>query len=322
MGNTIEIYTIDNGSVVVEVRFENETVWLTQAQMAALFNTTKQNISLHLNNCFKEGELMRDSVVKEYLTTAADGKQYKMNHYNLDVIISVGYRVKSVQGTQFRIWATKRLKDYLVEGYVVNEKRLARKSQELMILKNGISMLTRAVEQQTLHSESSSDWLRMFTKGLKLLDDYDHETLDTKGRTITETVYPDYADYLQMVEEMYAGFGSGVFARPKDESFHSSIHQIKQSFAGTELYPSLEEKAANLLYFIVKNHSFVDGNKRIAAACFLLFLEKNRILRTKNGTIISNETLASLTLYIAVSKPEESGAVKNIIISVLNRSRE
>ena len=320
MENTIEIYRTADGEAEVEVNFREDSVWLSQAQMAELFGQTKQNISLHINNSFKEGELDKNSVVKEYLTTAADGKQYKTNYYDLDVIISVGYRVKSIRGTQFRIWATKRLKDFLLEGYALNEKRLCQKNQEIKVLRDGISILTRAVAAKIEDQEKVHEWLHTFSGGLQLLDDYDHETLDSRGKTVKKAVYPAYDDYMAMIKEMYSDFKSDVFARPKDESFHSSINQIRQCFGETELYPSLEEKAANLLYFIVKNHSFVDGNKRIAAACFLLFLDQNNMLEIDSVPLISNETLASLTLYIAISKPEEAETVKRMTISILNRS--
>jgi len=320
MNSEILIYQTEDGQTKVQTRFENETVWLTQADMIELFKTTKQNLSLHIKNTFQEGELEENSVVKEYLTTAADGKKYRTRYYNLDVIISVGYRVKSLRGTQFRIWATKRLKDYLVDGYAINKERLAQKNQELKVLKDGISILTRAVADQVAGKENSMEWLKTFSSGLKLLDDYDHDTLDVSGLTKTDPLYPAYDDYMNMINEMYSDFQSAVFAQPKDDSFNSSINQIRQSFGGADCYPSIEEKAANLLYFVVKNHSFVDGNKRIAAACFLLFLDKNRLLKIDSRTIISNETLASLTLYIAISKPEEAPTVKRMIISVLNRS--
>jgi prophage maintenance system killer protein len=250
---------------------------------------------------------------------AADGKKRKMNLYNLDMIISVGYRVNSTKATQFRQWATQRLKDYLVQGYAINEKRLEQKQQEVLYLKTGIQILGRAIEAK--NKTKNNEVLNIFEKGLELLDDYDHEELDIKGITEQETLFPEYDEYLGFINEMYSDFESDVFAKPKDDSFHSSINQIAQTFAGRELYPSIQEKAANLLYFIVKNHSFVDGNKRIAAACFLYFLDKNKALINKsNETIISNEALASLTLFIATSKSDEVDMVKRFIMSILNRN--
>jgi prophage maintenance system killer protein len=311
MNSNIEIYQSQDNQI--------DTAWLNQSQMANLFAQTKQNISLHINNCFKEGELDENSVVKDSLTTAADGKKYNTKYYNLDVIISVGYRVKSKQGTQFRQWATQRLKDYLVQGYAINQKRLEQKNQEIQHLKDGIKILSRAIEATTDKSnELEYEILKTFAKGLELLDNYDHEKLDQKGNTTTDTIYPNYEEYIKLITEMYSDFESDIFAKPKDDSFHSSINQIKQSFGGEDLYPTLEEKAANLLYFIVKNHSFIDGNKRIGAACFLYFLQRNNILLKDNKPIIDNEALATLTLFIASSKTSEADTVKHLIISILN----
>lgn len=249
------------------------------------------------------------------------GQVSETEFYNLDVIISVGYRVKSQRGTQFRQWATQRLKDYLVQGYVINEKRLAQKQQEVEYLKTGIRILNRAIEEQSTAEEF--EILKVFAKGLSLLDDYDHESLDKKGLTQQETIYPSVEEYQKMIHTMYSGFESDVFAKPKDESFQSSVNQIKQGFGEREFYPTIEEKAANLLYFITKNHSFVDGNKRIAAACFLYFMEKNKALLKPDGTpLIDNATLAALTLFIATSKTEEAEIVKQLTISILNRNKE
>jgi len=324
MKNQIEIYQASKGQTQIKVIFEEDTVWLTQAQMAQLFDQTKQNISLHINNCFKEKELKRGATVKESLTVRKEGKRTvkrKIEYYNLDVIISVGYRVKSYQGTQFRIWATQRLKDYLVQGYAINAKRLTEKQQEVEYLKTGIRIISRAIVQKS--DSEDIGWLKQFSKGLELLDDYDHRNLETKGIVKKDIAYPDYEEYLSFITEMNSEFQSAVFAKPKDDSFKSSINQIKQSFGGKELYPTLEEKAAVLLYLVVKNHSFVDGNKRIAAACFLLFLQKNNTLYKSDGLpVISNETLASLTLFVATSQAKEMKIVKQFIISIITRNRE
>lgn len=324
MEKQIEIFKSKDNQIELNVQFDEDTVWLTQEQMELLFQTTKQNVSLHIKNIFEEGELTDVSTVKESLTVRTEGNrkvQRKIQFYNLDVIISVGYRVKSQRGTQFRQWATQRLKDYLVQGYTINEKRLAQKQQEVEYLKTGIRILNRAFEQQA--TEEDSQILRVFARGLALLDDYDHQTLETKGKTVKETVFPTFDEYMELIHTMYSDFASDVFAQPKDESFHSSINQIAQSFGGVDLYPTIEEKGANLLYYITKNHSFVDGNKRIAAACFLYFMEKNKALYKTDGTpIISNEALAALTLFIATSKTEEVDTVKNLIISILNADKE
>tara|TARA_R110002153_G_scaffold2710_3_gene13008 strand:+ start:39 stop:1025 length:987 start_codon:yes stop_codon:yes gene_type:complete len=322
--NQIEIYQAQDGSTQIDVQLEEETVWLTQAQMAVLFNKGRTTITEHISNVFKEGELIEEMVCRDFRHTtqhgAVKGKTQSKNvkYYNLDVIISVGYRVKSKQGTQFRIWANRILKDYLVKGYALNEKRLAQKEQEVKLLKDGIHILSRAIEEKI----EDNQWLTVFTKGLSLLDDYDHEQLDTKGLTTKEVNYPSLADYQELINEMLTEFDSDVFGKEKDKSFQSSIAQIGKGFGEADFYPTLEEKAAMLLYLVVKNHSFVDGNKRIAAACFLKFLQQNDMLfNSHQQPIISNDTLASLTLFIAASKPEEMQTVTRLVISVLNRNK-
>ncbi|HUH50639.1 MAG TPA: virulence protein RhuM/Fic/DOC family protein [Flavobacterium sp.] len=322
--NQIEIYKAKDGSTQIEVHFEQETVWLNRNQLASLFDRDIKTIGKHINNVFKEGELNKEVVVAKFATTtqhgAIEGKTQtkQTEHYNLDVIISVGYRVKSKQGTQFRIWANSVLRDYLVKGYAINEKRLAQKEQEIQILKDGITILSRAIEEKT----ADNNWLAVFAKGLSLLDDYDHEQLDAKGLTKREADYPSLEDYQELINQMLAEFDSDVFGKEKDKSFQSSVAQIAKGFEEDDFYSSLEEKATMLLYLVVKNHSFVDGNKRIAAACFLKFLQQNKMLfNTQNQPIISNDTLASLTLFIASSKPEEMETVKRLVISVLNRNK-
>jgi len=318
--NKIIIYQSKDKKTQIDVKFEHDSVWLTQQQMAELFGQTKQNISLHINNCFKEKELRSISVVKESLTTASDGKKYKTKFYNLDLIISVGYRVKSIRGTQFRQWATQRLKDYLIEGVAINEKRLNQKNKEIKILHDGIRILSRVIEEK-LDTNEAYAWLHQFKMGLKLLDDYDHETLDSFGNHTKNVQYPSKSQYMELIDQMRSEFNSTVFGKLKDKSFESAIAQIKQAFGKKDAYPSIEEKAAMLLYLIVKNHAFVDGNKRIAAACFLLFLENNGLLtNSQQDHIISNEALASLTLFVASSKAEEMETVKKLLISILNRN--
>jgi len=320
----IVIYQDSNNQIELNVQLEGETVWLTQKQMSELFDTTPQNITMHLKSVFSEGELDEISTCKDFLQVRQEGnRKVKRNqrHYNLDAIISVGYRVKSQRATQFRIWATSKLRELLVQGYVVNQQRLEQKEQEVKVLKSGIQILGRAIEQKA--EEEGYFWLDAFAKGLGLLDDYDYESLDKSGISKKETNYPNIKDYYDMVEAMKAEFESDVFGKEKDENFQSSVTQISKGMGDEDFYTTIEEKAAMLLYLITKNHSFVDGNKRIAAACFLLFLEKNNLLYTaNNSTIISNEALAALTLYIASSKPEEMETVKRLIISVLNRNQE
>jgi len=317
--NSIEIYKSTDNETAIEVKFEKETVWLDARSIAKLFDVQRPAIVKHVGNIYKSNELNKKSTCSILEQLAKDGKKRKVNLYNLDMIISIGYRVNSTKATQFRQWATQRLKDYLVKGYAINKKRLQEKEQEVLHLKTGIQILSRAIEAKNEGREN--EVLSIFAKGLELLDDYDHEELDTKGKTKQKTVFPTYDEYLDFIKEMYSDFESDVFAKPKDDSFKSSINQIAQTFDGQELYPSIQEKAANLLYYIVKNHSFVDGNKRIAAACFIYFLDKNKALINKNReTIISNEALASLTLFIATSKTEEADIVKHFIISILNRN--
>ncbi len=319
----IIIYQTPDNQTQVEVQFEGETFWLNQYQLAELFDTDRTSILKHLQNIYSTGELPEESTCAKFAQVRQEGKRKvkrEVLHYNLDAILSVGYRVNSKRGTQFRQWATQRLKDYLVQGYAINEKRLAEKQQQVEYLKTGIRILSRAITQQA--DEKDSQLLKTFAKGLELLDDYDHEQLDAKGKTIRQTIYPDVKEYLDVITKMKSAFASDVFAQPKDKGFESSVKQIAQSFDNEELYKSIEEKAVTFLYLIVKNHSFVDGNKRIAAACFLHFLEKNDLLFLENSKpIISNEALAALTLFVAISKPEEMNIVKQFIISILNRNK-
>ena len=316
----IEIFTSPDGSTQIEVQFEGDTFWLNLNQIASLFDRDKSVVSRHLRNIYKEGELERNSTVAKNATTAQDGKTYAVEYYNLDAILSVGYRVNSKRGTQFRQWATRRLKDYLIEGVAINEQRLAQKNKEIQVLHDGIRILSRAIEDQASNNEDYA-WLHQFSVGLQLLDDYDHESLDEKGKHTNSADYPSMAEYMVLVEKMRAEFDSDVFGKEKDGGFDSAVNQIRQGFGEQEVYPSIEEKAAMLLYLVVKNHAFVDGNKRIAAACFLLFLERNGLLYTDSGQhIISNEALASLTLFVAASKADEMETVRRLLVSVLNRN--
>ena len=322
IGN-IEIYQTEHGGIQIDVNFDKDTVWLNRHQLAILFDRDIKTIGKHINNVFREEELLKESTVAKFATVQSEGVrkvERQVEYYNLDMIISVGYRVKSQRGTQFRIWATKKLRGFLAEGYIINEKRLAQKEQEVKVLKSGIQILGRAIEQKA--DEEGYAWLDTYAKGLGLLDDYDHESLDKSGISKKKTDYPKIQDYYKMVEVMRAEFDSDVFGKEKDDNFQSSVTQISKGMGDEDFYPSIEEKAAMLLYLITKNHSFVDGNKRIAAACFLLFLEQNKLLFTSDETtIISNEALAALTLYIASSKPEEMETVKRLITSVLNRNQ-
>ncbi len=323
MENQIEIFKSNDDQTVVQVRFENDTVWLNQKQMSELFDKDSDTIGLHLKNIYTEEELEENSTTELFSVVQKEGnRNVKRNIkcYNLDAIISVGYRVNSKRGTQFRQWATKRLKEYLIEGVAINEKRLEQKNKEIRVLHDGIRILSRAIEDQAAKNENYT-WLHQFSVGLQLLDDYDHEALDAKGNHQTNAVYPAKSEYMKLVNQMRIEFNSDVFGKEKDGGFDSSVNQIMQGFGEQDAYPSIEEKAAMLLYLVVKNHAFVDGNKRIAAACFLLFLDRNKLLYKETGqTIISNEALASLTLFVAASKADEMETVKKLLISVLNRN--
>ena len=323
--STIEIYRSPDKKTQVEVRFDQDSVWLSQVQIAELFQRDRTVVSRHITSVFKEKELNEREVCANFAHTTPHGaikgktQESSTKFYNLDVIISVGYRVKSKQGTQFRQWATQRLKEYLVEGIAINEKRLAQKNQEIKILHDGIRILSRAIEAKANLEDNA--WLLQFSEGLKLLDDYDHEQLDKAGKHTKKITYPAKEEYMAIVDSMRTEFNTAVFGKLKDKGFDSAISQIRQSFGKKDIYPSIEEKAAMLLYLIVKNHAFVDGNKRIAAACFLLFLERNKLLFDTHGNaILSNEALASLTLLVASSKSDEMETMKQLIISILNRN--
>lgn len=323
--NQIVIYQSEDGQSRIDVQVQDESVWLTQSQLVELFDSSKANISEHIKNIFDSGELDLLATVRDFRTVQKEGNRdvtRNRKHYNLDVIISVGYRVNTKRGVQFRIWANTVLKDYLVRGYALNEKRLEQKEQEVKLLKDGIHILSRSISKSIEEKSSDDKLLEVFAKGLNLLDDYDHEQLDDKGLTKTNAKFPSLKDYQDLIDVMLADFESDVFGKEKDKSFESAIAQIGKGFGDEDFYPSLEEKAATLLYLIVKNHAFVDGNKRIAAACFLKFLEQNNMLyNNETQPIISNDTLASLTLFVASSKPGEMETVKKLIISVLNRNK-
>lgn len=325
MENQVEIYQNVDNNIVVQVRFTHNTVWLNQKQLGELFDKDTDTIGFHLKNIYSEEELYEISTTEFSSVVQNEGKrtiQRTVKFYNLDAIISVGYRVNSKRGTQFRQWATKRLKDFLIDGIAINEKRLEQKNKEIEVLHDGIRILSRAIEEKAL-SSTGYEWLHRFSVGLQLLDDFDHETLDSIGNHKENIAYPSLIEYSELVKEMRLDFSSNLFGKLKDGGFDSALHQIMQVFGDVEVYPSIEEKAAMLLYLIVKNHAFVDGNKRIAAACFLLFLDKNELLFSyTNQSIISNEALASLTLFVASSKAEEMETVKKLLISVLNRKGE
>ena len=301
--NELVLFEAQDGSVKLNVTIAEETVWLTQAQMVQLFDVSKQNISLHINNCFREGELDKTSVVKESLTTASDGKKYRIKYYNLDVIISVGYRVKSKRGVEFRRWANSVLKEYIIKGYSVNHNRMNQLNEVIRVMKR---------VENSLDTRQALTVVERYSQALELLDAYDHQNMiRPKGNKATYIL--TYEECRKVIDNMKFGNSSSLFGNEKDDSFKGSIGAIYQSFAGKDLYPSLEEKAANLLYFVTKNHSFSDGNKRIAATMFLYFLDKNDVLFQDGEKLIDDHTLVALTIMIAESNPEE----KEMMISVI-----
>ncbi|QIU93354.1 RhuM family protein [Bacteroides faecium] len=320
-GNIV-IYQTKDGKTTIDVKLENETVWLTLSQITELFDRDKSVISRHISNVFREGELDRSSVVAKNATTASDGKIYQVEYFNLDVIISVGYRVKSQRGTQFRIWANKVLKDYLIKGYAINQQV---KAAQLEDLKNTVHLLSNVIEHKQLTLDEANGLLRVitdYTYGLDTLDKYDYQQLEVDSTTPTWEFRATYEEAMEAIHLLQEKFGSSdLFGNEKDQSFKSSINTIYQTFGGEELYPSVEEKAAMLFYLVVKNHSFSDGNKRIAAFLFLWFLEKNGILYKSDGSkLIGNNTLVALTLMIAESRTEEKDVMVKVVINLINKN--
>lgn len=320
----IEIYQIDSGKTEITVKLDNDTVWLNLNQLTELFQKDKSVISRHISNIFKEKELERNSVVAKNATTASDGKIYQVDYYNLDVIISVGYRVKSQRGTQFRIWANRILKEYLIKGYSINEKKITQQAEQLKELQKSVKILGEVIEYKSITKYESIGLLKIisdYAYALDILDQYDYQSLkitETSGKEFYQLTYDEAICQIHNVKRVYGN--SPLFGNEKDESFKSSISSIYQTFDGVDLYPSIEEKAANLLYFITKNHSFSDGNKRIAAFLFLYFLEKNGILFNEYGIKrIADNALVALTLMIAVSKPDEKDIIIKVIVNLINR---
>ncbi|NDW19654.1 cytochrome C biogenesis protein CycH [Dysgonomonas sp. 216] len=316
------IYKSPDGTTNLDVKLENETVWLSQAQMAELFETTPQNITLHISNVYKEGELEQMSTCKDFLQVRQEGKrqvQRNLSHYNLDIIISVGYRVKSQRGTQFRIWANRVLKEYLVKGFVMNRQAKVKQLQEAL---DSIKMLTGIASKPSISDDQAKGILQVITDyahGLDILDQYDHQQLTIEPSDTKEQFRATYASAKDAIKELYKKFGGGnLFGNEKDDSFKSSINTIYQTFDGIELYPGVEEKAAMLLYLVTKNHSFSDGNKRIAAFLFIWFLDKNGILYNSDGSKrIENNALVPLTLMIAESKTEEKDMMVKVIVNLI-----
>lgn len=320
--NQIFIYKREN-DIQVEVLLESESLWLSLNQISSLFDRDKSVISRHIKNIYKEEELPEYATVAKNATVQSEGNRDVTRHieyYNLDVILAVGYRVSSAKGTQFRIWANKILKSHLIDGYSKNEKRLDQ-------LKKTIHLITRTAKNNTLIESKSTgfmDVLDDYTKALDILDDYDHQRIEKQISSNVAVFKINYEEAIIAIDKLRTKFGaSSLFGNEKDESFKSSIAVIDQTFDKSDLYPSIEEKAANLLYLVVKNHSFSDGNKRIAAWLFIWYLDKNQFLYTANSyKKISNITLVALTLMIAESNPKEKELIINIIINLINSGNE
>ena len=322
VNDKIIIYQTADGQTAIDVRLENETVWLNTSQMALLFDREESNIRRHVTNVFKEGELERENNV-HFLHV--NGVKKPVPYYTLDVIISVGYRVKSQRGTQFRIWANRVLKDYLVKGYAVNERIHKEQIGELRQL---VGMLGRTIQNQPLLSNDETNALfnvvTDYTYALDTLDNYDYQRLTVSDTTRETPFLATYENAMQAILSLKERFGeSALFGNEKDDSFKSSIGQIYQTFDGVELYPSTEEKAAMLLYLVTKNHSFSDGNKRIAATLFLWFLNNNRILYREDGSKrIADNSLVALTLMIAESRPEEKDVMVKVVVNLINKNNQ
>jgi prophage maintenance system killer protein len=322
----IVMYQTADGRTSIDVKLENETIWLNLIQISNLFEKDKSVISKHLRNVYAECELDREATVAKNATVQVEGSREvarEIEYYNLDAILSVGYRVNSKRGTQFRIWANKILKDYLTSGYAIDRKRFEQQSQQLEELKQAVKLLGNVVGNHELTTDEATGLIKVvtdYTYALDVLDQYDHQVLEIHDTTEAELYTITYNEAMLAIKGLRDKFGgSSLFGNEKDESFQGSLAAIYQTFDGHYVYPSVEEKAANLLYFVIKNHSFSDGNKRIAAFLFVWFLEKNHILYRPNGSKrIADNALVAITLMIAESKPEEKDMMTKVVVSLIN----
>ncbi len=313
-GGEVLLYQAADGGPALDVRLEQDTVWLTQAQLVELFQRDQSVISRHVRNVFAEGELPEESNMQKMHIAGSDKP---VTFYNLDVIISVGYRVKSPRGTQFRVWATQVLRQHLVRGYTVHERRLKELNQ-------AVRLIADVAHRRPLNGDEATallDVVADYAYALDVLDDYDHQRVRLGEVSPGPVAALGLDEARQLIARMGERFGaSGLFGREKDGALEGSLAAVMQTFAGQEMYPSLEEKAAHLLYFLVKNHHFVDGNKRIAAALFLWFLERNRALyRADGGKRIADNALVAMTLLIAESRPEEKDVLCRVVVNLINR---
>jgi len=325
--NEIIIYTTPDGKETFEVNLKKDTVWLSQKQMAELFEKDVRTVNEHIGNIYKEKELIKSSTIRNFRIVQKEGNRQVeriRNCYNLDVIISVGYRVKSQRGTQFRIWATHVLKEHLIKGYTINEKRMREDRAKLKEFQKTSRIMERLLQNKVLDSTEATGLLKVildYQKALHLLDEYDLQKLEIKKVTTQEKFKISYQKARYELEQLKNHYPSGLFGLEKDQSFSGSIGAIYQTFDEKDLYPSIEEKAAHLLYFVVKNHSFIDGNKRIAASLFLWFLNENGILYKEDGSKrLADNALVALTLLIAESRAEEKDTIVKVIVNLINKN--
>lgn len=319
----IIIYQSEDGHTELNVRLDGDTVWLSQSQIAHLFQTDRTSIVRHINNIYRNGELKKEATCAIFTQVQTEGTRQvrrSLPLYTLDMIISVGYRVNSKQATQFRIWANRVLKEYLVQGYAV---RRDLQSAQLEELKRTIAVMSNVLAAKAVTRDEAVGLLRVisdFSYGLDTLDRYDYQQLELSHTTAEERFRATYENAMEALQTLKKEFGaSELFAREKDESFRSTMGAIYQTYGGEDLYPSVEEKAANLLYLTVKNHSFSDGNKRIAAFLFLWFMERNGILYREDGSRrVENNTLVALTLMIAESRVEEKDIMTKVVVNLIN----
>ena len=324
--NSIEIYQTPDGQTSIEVVLENDTFWLDQQKIGELFQTDRTSINRHIRNIYASGELDENSTSAKIAQVQTEGKRQvkrDVTRYNLDMIISIGYRINSIRGTQFRIWANKILRDFLVKGYAINEKRLKEQSEHLAQLKKAITLVGEVVHSKSLTSDEATGLLQIirdYAYALETLDRYDQNALAIEATHPEELFIATYDQAKIVITELKKKFAHNtLFGNEKDTSFKSSLAAIYQTFGGDDVYPSIEEKAANLLYFIVKNHSFSDGNKRIGAFLFIWFLEKNRLLYREDKSMrVAANTLVALTLLIAQSKPEDKIVMTQLVVNLIN----
>ncbi|MBD3280693.1 cytochrome C biogenesis protein CycH [Candidatus Dojkabacteria bacterium] len=324
----IAIYKTEDNQIELNIHLDENTVWLSQAQMAELFKKDVNTIIEHTQNVYKEGELDREATTRKFRVVQKEGQREvsrRISHYNLDVIISVGYRVRSLRGTQFRIWATNVLRNYLVEGYAINQKQLESDSRKYLELQSQLSTLRKVVENESLNLDESKELIRIisdYSSRLDLLDRFDNKEISIPKGTIKKKACEiHYKEAVQEIDKLRERFGAKeLFGNEKDDGFKSALKTIFQTFDEKELYPSLEEKAANLLYLIIKNHPFSDGNKRIGSFMFVRFLDINDLLYRRDGTkLVEDNALVAMALLIAQSDPRDKELMVRLVVNLIQR---